>query len=126
MATTGGAKALGLRAGSIAPGHLADICILKPGTRMWPAADLVQSLVHSENGRSVDTVLVGANVVLTGGESPRIDEAALGRQAAELAERVATARNEWSGRKRTPELAARIRTAEREYRKAVLILMERR
>ena len=30
MATTGGAKALGLKAGSIAPGHLADICILKP------------------------------------------------------------------------------------------------
>ena len=118
MATTGGAKALGLRAGSIAPDHLADICILKPGTRMWPAADLVQSLVHSENGRSVDTVLVGGNVVLTGGESPRMDEAALGRQAAELAERVERAGQEWSRRKLTPEVAERVRGPEKEYREA--------
>ena len=118
MATTGGAKALGLQAGRIAPGHLADICILKPGTRMWPAADLLQSLVYSENGRSTDTVLVAGNVVLENGQSPRIDEAALGRQAGELAERVERARNEWAGRKRTPEVAERLRAAEKEYREA--------
>ena len=98
MATTGGAKALGLQSGRIAPGHLADICILKPGTRMWPAADLVQALVYSENGSSVHTVLVGGQIVLENGQSPRIDEAALGRQAGELAERVERARLEWAGR----------------------------
>ena len=118
MATTGGAQALGLNTGTIAPGHLADICILKPGTRMWPAADLVQSLVYSENGRSVDTVLVSGKVVLQDGVSPRIDEAALDRQAAALAERVAQAREQWTGRKSSPEIAKRLRAAEDEYRDA--------
>lgn len=118
MATTGGARALGLRAGRIAPGHLADICILKPGTRMWPAADLVQALVYSENGSSVDTMLVGGDVVLENGVSARIDEAALGRQAGELAERVERARIERGARKLTPEIAQRLQAAEHEYREA--------
>ena len=118
MATTGGAKALGLRTGRIAPGHLADICILKPGTRMWPAADLAQALVYSENGSSVDTMLVGGDVVLENGESPRIDEAALGRQAGELAGRVERARSERTARKLTPDIAERLQAAEHEYREA--------
>ncbi len=118
MATTGGAKALGLKTGSIAPGHLADICILKPGTRMWPAADLVQNLVHSENGRSVDTVLVGGTVLLEGGRSRRIDESGLAGQAGRLAERVEEAREKWSSRKRSPERVAKIRAAAEEYREA--------
>ena len=118
MATTGGARALGLRTGRIAAGHLADICILKPGTRMWPAADVAQALVYSENGGSVDTVLVAGNVVLENGESPRVDEVTLGRQAGELAERVERARHEWAGRKRIPEVAERLHAAEKEYRQA--------
>ncbi len=124
MATTGGAKALGLRTGRIAPGHLADICVLKPGTRMWPAADLVQSLVYSENGRSVDTVLVSGEVVLQDGVSPHIDEAALDRQAAALAERVAQAREQWTGRKSSPEIAERLRAAEEEYLEAASTVTE--
>ena len=118
MATTGGAKALGLQTGKVAPGHLADICILRPGTRMWPAADLVQALVYSENGSSVDTVLVGGNVVLENGSSPHIDEAALGRQAETLAERVERARSERAAHKLTPEIAERLQAAEHEYREA--------
>ena len=83
MATTGGAKALGLRTGRIAPGHLADICILKPGTRMWLAADLLQALVYSENGSSVDTVLVGGNIVLEKGQTAhrRVGVGPSGRRA---------------------------------------------
>ena len=118
MATTGGATALGLQTGKVAPGHLADICILRPGTRMWPAADLVQALVYSENGSSVDTVLVGGNVVLENGSSPHIDEAALGRQAEALAERVERARSERAAHKLTPEIAERLQAAEHEYREA--------
>ena len=121
MATTGGAKALGLKAGSIAPGHLADICILKPGTRMWPATDLVQSLVYSENGSSVDTVLVAGEVLLEGARSLRIDESELARQAENLAERVEEARQEWADRKRAPEVMEKARAAEREYREAASV-----
>ena len=118
MATTGGAKALGLRTGRIAPGHMADICILKPGTRMWPAADLVQSLVYSENGRSVDTVLVSGKVVLQDGVSPHVDEGALDRQSVALAERVAQTSEQWTDRKSSPDIAERLRAAEEEYREA--------
>ena len=122
MATTGGAQALGLRAGRIAPGHLADICILKPGTRMWPAADLAQALVYSENGSSVDTMLVGGEVVLEGGRSPRIEEAGLALQAEQLAGRVEQAREKWANRRRAPEVMERMRVAEREYRDAAATL----
>lgn len=118
MATTGGAKVLGIRAGRIAPGYLADICILKPGTRMWPAIELVQNLVYSENGRSVDTVLVSGEVLLEGGRSLRIDESKLARQARNLAAKVQEAREKWAARKRTPEVIERRRNAERDYREA--------
>ena len=120
MATTGGAAVLGIRAGRIAPGYLADICILKPGTRMWPATELVQSLVYSENGRSVDTVLVGGEVLLEGGRSPRIDESELARQAEQLAAKVEEAREKWADRKRAPDVLERARAAERDYREAAL------
>ena len=119
MATTGGADVLGIPAGRIAPGYLADICILRPTTRMWPATDLVQNLVYSENGRSVDTVLVAGEVVLEGGQSPRIDESELARQAKRLAEKVEDAREKWADRKRAPEVVERARAAEKDYRDAV-------
>ncbi len=121
MATTGGAAVLGIRAGRIAPGYLADICILKPGTRMWPATELVQSLVYSENGRSVDTVLVGGEVLLEGGRSLRIDESELARQARKLASKVEEARVEWAERKRAPEVMERARVAETAYREAARV-----
>jgi len=122
MATTGGAAVLGIRAGRIAPGYLADLCILKPGTRMWPSTELVQSLVYSENGRSVDTVLVGGEVLLEGGRSLRIDEADLARQAEKVAAKVEDARKQWADRKLTPEVMEREREAERGYREAAAIL----
>ena len=118
MATTGGAEVLGIRAGRIAPGYLADICILKPGTRMWPSTELVQSLVYSENGRSVDTVLVGGEVLLEGGRSLRIDESEVARQAEKVAEKVREAREKWAEHKRAPEVMERERAAERGYREA--------
>jgi len=122
MATTGGAAVLGIQAGRIAPGHLADICILKPGTRMWPSTELVQSLVYSENGRSVDTVLVGGEVLLEDGRSLRIDESELARRAERLAAKVQEAREKWAERKRDPEVVERARVAEKSYREAASIL----
>jgi len=118
MATVGGTKVLGIPAGKIAPGHLADICILKPTTRMWPATDLVQNLVYSENGRSVDTVLVGGEVLLEDGKSLRIDESQLAEQACRLVQKVEAAKEEWLRQKRSPDLIERYRTAEQDYREA--------
>ena len=118
MATTGGAQTLGIHAGRIVPGYLADVCILRPTTRMWPACELVQNLVYSENGSSVDTVLVGGEVVLEKGRATRIDESLLAEQARCLVEKVEAAREKWLVQMRSPELAERYRTAEREYREA--------
>jgi len=85
---------------------------------MWPATDLVQNLVYSENGRSVDTVLVGGEVVLEDGKSVRIDESELAAQARELAQKVEAAKAKWSSQKGSPELIERYRDAERDYREA--------
>lgn len=115
MATLGGARSLGLRAGRLAPGHLADLCILRPGIRMWGATDLVQGLVYSENGASVDTVLVGGEVVLRGGISVRLDERRLEGDVRGLAARVAAAREVWSRRRDEGAIASQVRAAEHEY-----------
>ncbi len=63
-------------------------------------------------------MLVGGDVVLENGESPRIDEAALGRQAGELADRVKRARSERAAHKLKPDIAERLQAAEHEYREA--------
>ena len=108
MATSGGAKALHLNAGRIAPA----------ARECGRAADLVLSLVYSENGRSVDTVLVGGEVLLEDGRSLRIDESELARRAGQLAAKVDSARSRWTERKRDPEVMERARAAEKSYREA--------
>ena len=85
---------------------------------MWPTTELVQCLVYSENGRSVDTVLVGGEVLLGWGRSLRIDEDALGRQACDLDERIQHARRRWASRKGAPEVAERLHVTEEEYLEA--------
>ena len=118
MATVGGAKALGIQAGKISPGYLADICILKPTIRMWPSCDLVQALVYAENGGSVDTVLVGGEVVLREGKSVRINEAELEKQAWQLNQKVNEVKEKWLHQMRSPALIERYRLIEKEYQEA--------
>ena len=89
------AKGLGIQAGKIAPGYFADICMLRPTIRMWPGCDLVQALVYAENGRSVDTVLVGGEVVLKEGKSVRINEVELEKQATHLIGKVQESKEKW-------------------------------
>src|SRR4030095_11193543 len=59
MATRNGARAFGLDAGTIAPGKLADIVLLRRDTAAFtPLNDVMSQLVFCENGSSVDSVIV--------------------------------------------------------------------
>jgi 5-methylthioadenosine/S-adenosylhomocysteine deaminase len=71
MATTGGARALGLggELGELKPGMLADIVLLRLDTSFFtPLNDAFRQLVYCENGSSVETVLVDGQIVVEGGK----------------------------------------------------------
>ncbi len=80
MATEGGAAAtqLGGQIGRLAPGLRADIVLYDLDTPQWtPVNDPVQQMVFAETGSSVDTVLVGGEVVVAGGEITAFDARAV-------------------------------------------------
>ncbi|MBK5924542.1 hydrolase [Rhodovulum sulfidophilum] len=75
-ATMGGARALGLATeiGSIETGKRADLVLFdfrRPHLR--PLTDVLGTLVHTGQGRDVETVIVGGEVVIEGGEPLRVD-----------------------------------------------------
>lgn len=75
MATRNGGRALGLGAGVLAPGKLADLVLLRRDTPAFtPLNNVVSQLVFCENGSSVDTVIVNGEVVVAGGRLTKVDE----------------------------------------------------
>ncbi len=90
MATTESARVLGMAddLGIVAPGHKADLVLLQgKGVFLCPLNDLLNSLVYSETGADVRTVLVGGRFVLRDGRVLTLDEGRLLAQAQEAAER---------------------------------------
>lgn len=88
MATRGGASALGLEVGAIAPGLAADLAFFRlqsPG--FVPLHDPVRQLVQSESGSALAMTIVAGRVVTRDGRSTLIDEAAIWAEAGELAAR---------------------------------------
>ncbi|HEY8611090.1 MAG TPA: amidohydrolase family protein [Roseomonas sp.] len=89
LATEGSAKLLGLDAGAIAPGKLADLVFLDLAHVNWaPFNDAANQLVWTEDGSAVREVMVGGAWKLRGGRVLGVDEAALARQAQEAADRL--------------------------------------
>jgi 5-methylthioadenosine/S-adenosylhomocysteine deaminase len=75
MATRNGAGALGLDAGVLAPGKMADLVLLRRDTLAFtPLNDVMSQLVFCENGSSVDTVIVNGEVVVENGHLKKLDE----------------------------------------------------
>jgi len=79
-ATIGGARALGLEdeLGSLTVGKRADLVMFdfrRPHLR--PLTNVLGTLVHTGQGRDVDTVIVEGEVVVSGGEPLRVDKAAV-------------------------------------------------
>ncbi len=75
MATLNGARALGIKAGVIKEGYLADIAIIdfnKPHLR--PINNVISHLVYSANGNDVETTIVDGKVLMLDGEILTLDE----------------------------------------------------
>jgi 5-methylthioadenosine/S-adenosylhomocysteine deaminase len=65
IATAGGAKALGLKAGEIREGHLADIILVDlKRPELTPGHNLVSNLVYSANGSCVDTTICNGEILM--------------------------------------------------------------
>jgi 5-methylthioadenosine/S-adenosylhomocysteine deaminase len=79
-ATTGGARSavLGDEVGSLEAGKQADLVIYNLETMAFtPRQKLDHQLVYSENGSSIETVIVAGKVVVESGEVTTVDEAAV-------------------------------------------------
>ncbi|GGC23964.1 N-ethylammeline chlorohydrolase [Marivita lacus] len=79
-ATIGGARALGLDAeiGSITVGKRADLVLFdfqRPHLR--PLTNVLGTLVHTGQGRDVETVIVEGEIVVSNGEPVRVDKMAI-------------------------------------------------
>ncbi|MGC8568839.1 MAG: amidohydrolase family protein [Nitrososphaeria archaeon] len=88
MSTINAAKALGVsdRLGSIEPGKLADVVIIKPSVKPTPLNEqsVYGYLVNSVNGKDVDTVIVNGEVLLSGGRFTKVNVEDINRKAEEL------------------------------------------
>jgi cytosine/adenosine deaminase-related metal-dependent hydrolase len=91
LATIDGAAAMGLgtRVGSLEPGKLADILLIRTdGLRFTPWNDPVAAVVLHANAGDVDTVLVGGKVVKRGGRLLDAEAERVRRLADESRDRI--------------------------------------
>jgi cytosine/adenosine deaminase-related metal-dependent hydrolase len=92
MCWHGGAAALRQDVGRIHEGYAADLVLLHMRNMfMTPKEQIAGQIVHSELGGSVDTVLVGGEIVLHDvhdGKFTRIDEAAVHAEAQDIVSRL--------------------------------------
>lgn len=66
--TSVGADILGLRAGKIEEGYLADLCLVDLNRpEMVPVHNLTSNLVYSASGAFVDTVICDGRILMQGG-----------------------------------------------------------
>jgi guanine deaminase len=90
-ATIGSARALGFgdKLGRIAPGFKADIVFLDSRhINMIPLNNITNSLVHAEDGGSVESVMVGGRLVVSGRKLLHVDMDKLALDAQNAVERL--------------------------------------
>lgn len=89
MCWHGGAAVLGQKVGRLEPGYAADLVLMHTRSLfITPKEQLAGQIVHSELGGSVDTVVIGGDVVFADGRFTRIDEAAIHAEAQDILTRV--------------------------------------
>jgi 5-methylthioadenosine/S-adenosylhomocysteine deaminase len=65
MMTVNGARALGISAGVVKEGALADLCLIDlKRPELTPSHNLLSNLVYAANGSCVDTVIVDGRVLM--------------------------------------------------------------
>jgi len=83
----GGARVLGLPLGSLRPGALADLVVLRPERLLRTTkTQLINELIFGDLGASVEMVVVGGEVVVQAGRVTTVDGDALYREAKILAQ----------------------------------------
>ncbi|MBE9606402.1 amidohydrolase family protein [Acetobacteraceae bacterium H6797] len=89
LATQGSAKLMGIEAGSIEAGKLADLVFLDLGHINWaPLNNAANQLVWTEDGSAVAEVMVNGQWKLRGGKVLGVDEKALAARANAAAEKL--------------------------------------
>jgi 5-methylthioadenosine/S-adenosylhomocysteine deaminase len=64
MATVNGAQALGIKAGVLKPGSLADIILVDLKKPQFASANLISSLIHGASGCDVRTTIVNGEILM--------------------------------------------------------------
>jgi 5-methylthioadenosine/S-adenosylhomocysteine deaminase len=72
-ATYEGARALGIDAGRIREGCLADLAILNPMENMLPLGDIYTAIVYSGSRKNVETVIVDGRISVENGKLANFD-----------------------------------------------------
>jgi cytosine/adenosine deaminase-related metal-dependent hydrolase len=88
MMTAHGAETLGIDAGEIAPGKLADLVVIDPD-RQWTGGDPHAAIVYQMDARSVTDVYVGGRQVVREARTVGLERARLAREATHALRRVA-------------------------------------
>ena len=89
MATENGAAALGINAGKIEKGMLADIILLDLNTPQFnPRNNLVAAMSYSATGSETDTVIIDGKIVMRDKKLLTIDEEKLYYEANKIMERL--------------------------------------
>ncbi len=88
FATINGAKAMGINAGSIEEGKLADVVLLRMDSNLTPVHNIVDNIVYAGNPSNVAYVIVDGKVVLRNGRLTFFDENEAKKQVQIRAERL--------------------------------------
>jgi len=91
-ATLGGAKALGISAGEIREGALADLILLDlKAANMAPRHSMVANVVYSANAGNVTDAIIDGKLVMENRRVLTMDEEKVVEEAQKAAERLASA-----------------------------------
>jgi 5-methylthioadenosine/S-adenosylhomocysteine deaminase len=74
MATVNGARALGIKAGALRAGYLADIIIVDLKKPHFASSNLISALVHGASGCDVKTTIVDGIILMEDHELKALDE----------------------------------------------------
>ncbi len=89
LATREGARFMGIDAGILAPGKLADIAVVSlEGAHMVPRPAPVAAVAYSARSSDVQMTIVGGEVVYENGACTKVDEGEVMAEAAASAERL--------------------------------------
>lgn len=96
MGTVNGGKIISYEGsvGSLARGKRADIIILKPSITYIPFNDVMNQLVYTETGHSVETVMVDGHILMEEGVIKTANEDEIHREIGNIAERLFKNREE--------------------------------